>query len=145
MIVYGAPNGKTPFAERIAKFYGLRNGGAFSLLTACSRGYIYFDSLEFPSGMGILVKSFREVADEINAAISYTEFVLGEPTIVGEYEVKFSSHDPAYKRWWHGDGWSYAILEEHTQRQKDFNASYRQDYMWRPLWRGLSEEPIVID
>lgn len=142
IIIYNVPGGKTRFAERIAKFYGLRNGGTFSLQTVCSRGYIYFHSAEFASGMRILVKSFSEVAKEINAAIPLTPINTGCPSVEGEYFVSYHKHSEFFRRWWHGDRWSYAMLDEMTQGEKNLAASTRHDIFWRPYWRGLSQEPI---
>lgn len=146
LIVYNVPNGKTRFAERIAKFYGLKDGEDHKRIGMYEKEFIYFvEDGTLPYGIlkaGAIIKSFREVADEINAAIKPSQWQNGEPAIIGEYDVKYSEDKPNYRRWWHGDSWSYAMLDGTSQESKNLHAGFRQDPTWRPFWRGLSEEPI---
>lgn len=142
MIVYGVKGGKTRFAERIAKFYGLINGGKFSHKRIMVENHVYFyDGTVDKLFAAIISKSFSEVADEINTAIPLTALQAGEPTIVGEYDVYSSAARKCHRRWWHGDRWSFALLSN-SQAIKNVFASEFQGISWRPFWRGLSEEPI---
>lgn len=146
LIVYNVPNGKTRFAERIAKFYGLRlYKKEFKVgQWAWEEGWLYITRQIIPNDEYVgLAKSFREVADEINAAIPLTDWQEGEPPLIGEYLVY--DHEGGNKSWWHGDCWSYGILYGYSQKFKNIAAGKRQDNNWRPRWRGLAEEPIVID
>jgi hypothetical protein len=146
IIVYGVPNGKTRFAERIAKFYGLKNGGSFSMNKLCSRDFVYFVDGPFNTLMGgIQVKSFSEVADEINAAIPLTDWSQDLPSVKGVFQTDDSNgHAWSY---WDGKKFCYRGFIDCGQTP---NHAYDMRLIETALpeitkWRGLSEEPIVID
>lgn len=149
IIVYGVPGGKTRFAQRIADHFGLRLADR---IFDCDHGIevgglLYFsEANEKPSSVyNEFSRSFQEVADEINAAISLTDWQSGPPPMVGEYDT-LSTYDrePVWRRYWNGEVWSYAFRESYNQFQCNMKASKLQSPHWRPEWRGLSAEPIKV-
>jgi hypothetical protein len=144
LIIYGVPNGKTRFAERIAKFYGLRNGGLFNIGMISSRGYVYFVDGPFNLRMsGIKVKSFSEVADEINAAIPLTDWRYGVNELPdrnkkGVYLATVDRGEEFY-RYWDGAAFMYGAYDVNSASSMGKHAWWKSDLLF---WRGLSQEPI---
>jgi len=148
LIIYNVPNGKTRFAERITKFYGLKyvSGNlATDTIAIFTNDFLYLSQGEKPKGaFGKHAKSFREVADEINAAIPLTDWQSGLPPMTGEYFASAFRLERT-KRWWNGKSWSMnyddVSSEAAKQRNRKLQAT-RGDKNAGIEWRGLSEEPI---
>lgn len=148
IIVYNVPGGKTRFSERIAKFYGFDNfhqGSDFHIKGIDEVGFIESTKwLAEWEEFGFTLKSFEEVAMEINAAIPLTEWRKGTPTIDGEY-IASTTGSNLIRSYWRKGRWSNFFYESSPQKFKDDNASIKCPYKYLQCgveWRGLSEEPI---
>lgn len=146
IIVYGVPGGKTRFAQRIADHFGLtRIVVSWAGYCPCTEDVLYVTSGFNFGDWKTKSKSFQEVADEINATISLTDWQSGPPPMVGEYEVWASDNAASgWPRWWNGSAWSFAMLPPYSQERKDILAGTLHSAEWRPKWRGLSQEPIKV-
>ena len=145
IVVYGVPGGKTRFAKRIADHFGLtlatQSFEDAGLIFPFGRLYLSQNELE-PTNYKLHLRSFQEVADEINASIPLTDWQSGPPPMVGEWNASWG-HNVKTRRWWNGDVWSFAFEEIFPQEEKNCNASQR--YPFNDIeWRGLSQEPIKV-
>lgn len=147
IIIYNVPGGKTRFAQRIAKHFGLsrvnyRNGTA----PWEPEGSIYFiPRIDSPIGTSEYARSFQSVADEINASIPLTDWQSGPPPMVGEWNASFGANFPNRRRWWDGERWSHVWIDGLTSQElSNKSAAIRIEDAEGMVWRGLSQEPIKV-
>jgi hypothetical protein len=146
VIVYGPQGcGKTRFAERIAKHFGLTKivdefigvgnlrRGVLYLMTEATAPW-YADCEQF---------SFDEVAQQINAAIPMTDWFHGDtdPVHVGVYQTDhdYDKSRPGYC-YWDGQRWGC----ERTNREAALLNPFFKGAVQAKDWRGLSEEPLPV-
>lgn len=157
IIVYGPQGcGKTRYAERIAKHFGLSSfvDGFDPVRT----GIILYGMLYLTNNMRTpeirarnvstgMVLPFAEVAKQINDAIPRTEWFPPDvkPAHIGAYEVEddyariiktdfgFQSYNGKY---W---GVYCSHLGDPDLLDAEYESAFQKNY-----WRGLAEEPIIV-
>ena len=151
IIVYGVPGGKTRFAQRIADHFGLELAPKEfcreknNCIWTEGRLYLARSPIKPDMDYEPHSRSFQEVADEINATISLTDWQSGPPPMVGEWIASIKK-DRYIRRWWDGKRWSIWYSKLMDQEKRDFRSSSpciaaEQD---KVRWCGLSAEPIVV-
>jgi hypothetical protein len=153
IIVYGPQGcGKTRWAERIAKHFGLAtvvdDWDGLGLLNCFNTLYLTAQTandLEVEAAVGYDVRPFAEVAQQINDAIPLTPWQSGPPPMVGEWSASIDGGSDHIRRWWDGERWSFAWSTDDNQAEKRRRAG-RRTYVSQKViqWRGLAEEPIVV-
>lgn len=160
IIVYGPQGcGKTRYAERIAKHFGLtiindaddpRQLRDFHrmkclLLTSTDKATICAELMLDPSEFN-RVLSFAEVAQQINAAIPLTDwFPTGtKPAKIGEYNASYYTSSITSRRWWNGLSWSCCWYPNEDEEEKARCKDSPGIAFGEITWRGLAEEPIVV-
>ncbi len=106
---------------------------------------VYSETPPKPEGSFCQQISFAEVAKQINDAIPLTDWQSGPPPMLGEWNAS-AYQDPGMRRWWNGDLWSMGWSKNHHQDTANQRAKITtaKNFSERIFWRGLSEEPIVV-
>lgn len=148
IIIYGVPGGKTRFSQRIADYFDLiianvQDGEGLWFPS----GYLYFSSRADVHESAVeYSRSFQSVADEINAAIPLTDWQIGPPPMVGEWNASAYRMEDT-RRWWNGNSWSMNYVKQLSDAAKVRFMKMRitkADLVEGIEWRGLSSEPIKV-
>jgi hypothetical protein len=152
VIVYGPQGcGKTRWAERIAKHFGLtRIVDGWGCSVFLPHGTLYLTNNEEDVRLWNSEEnymSFAEVAQQINDAIPRTQWfpMSAQPEREGVYELRVIGFED-YTHWsaWKGE-WKTttgSALRAAPQTERSWGA---HNHSVNDAWRGLVEEPIVVE
>lgn len=150
IIVYGRSDwGMAKYAERMRKHFGLKHVVVdFNGKVHKDNDYLYIAYCYLPGSTPstMRVMSFEAVAQQINDAIPLTGWQSGPPPMVGEWNASRFG-DLENRMWWHGQKWSASYHPEQSEDRRNRAARELNNggiSMYETLWRGLSEEPILV-
>jgi hypothetical protein len=154
VIIHSAIGHQYKHAQRIADHFGFKRhqieGGTHPAHLK-SHNRICFTSQvgvneEFAKHFDIY--SLSHIVAAINAAIPLTEWREGPPPAVGEWNASIT-YDERQRRWWNGKYWSRPFFGEQSAPVKNLMASEKSPindgFPASFKWRGLSQEPIIIN